>query len=159
MVERLFESIEHKASLGRSRHPPADDAAGEGIDDEGDVDKPLPGRDIGEVRHPQRIRPRYPENWRFTLSRGQGAAGLPIVVFIALPRIMRPTAPSVASAGRSCSAPPRSLRGFELPPDLAHAVDPEIPLPDPADLGSQDRVPPPSGRQARGVSRRAAACS
>ena len=26
-------------------------------------------------------------NWRFTLSRGQGAAGLPIVVFIALSRI------------------------------------------------------------------------
>ena len=39
----------------------------------------------------------------------------------------------------------------ELPPDLAHAVDPEIPLPDPTDFGSQDRVPPPSGRQARGV--------
>ena len=86
VVERLFQGIEDKAGLGRSRNPPADDAAGEGIDDEGNVDKPLPGRDIGEVRHPQRIG-RGPRNWRFTLSRGQGAAGLPIVVFIALPRI------------------------------------------------------------------------
>ena len=31
-----------------------------GIDDEGDVDEALPGRDVGEVRHPQRVRPLAP---------------------------------------------------------------------------------------------------
>jgi hypothetical protein len=49
IIERLFQGIEDKAGLGRSRDPPANDAAGEGVDDKGDVDEPLPGRDIGEI--------------------------------------------------------------------------------------------------------------
>ena len=57
VVERLFQGIQDKAGLGRARHPQADDPPGEGIDDKGDIDEPLPGRDIGEVRDPQRIRP------------------------------------------------------------------------------------------------------
>jgi hypothetical protein len=38
--------VEHKIGLGRARHPPANDAPREGVDDQGDVDKPLPGRDV-----------------------------------------------------------------------------------------------------------------
>jgi hypothetical protein len=65
VMERLFQGIEDKAGLGRSRHPPTDDPPGEDVDHKGDIDEPLPGRDIepapdvirGEVRYPQRVRP------------------------------------------------------------------------------------------------------
>ncbi len=53
VVQRLLQGIEDEAGMGRARYPPADDAPGEGVDDEGDVDEALPGRDVGEVRHPQ----------------------------------------------------------------------------------------------------------
>src|ERR1700730_10234354 len=58
VMQSLFESIEHEAGMCRSRNPPADDAPGEGIDDKGDVDEARPGRDMCEVRDPQRVRPR-----------------------------------------------------------------------------------------------------
>ena len=40
--KRLFQRIQDKICLGRSRRFPADDAVGEGVDHEGDVNKPLP---------------------------------------------------------------------------------------------------------------------
>ena len=45
----------------RARHPPADDAAREDVDDERHVDEPRPGRHVGQVRHPQLVRPRRRE--------------------------------------------------------------------------------------------------
>jgi hypothetical protein len=39
-VERLLERVEDEAGRVGPRHPPADDPAGEGVDDEGDVDEP-----------------------------------------------------------------------------------------------------------------------
>ena len=44
--------------MRRTRGPPADDPAGIGIDDKGDVDEAGPGRDIGEVGEPKDVRPR-----------------------------------------------------------------------------------------------------
>jgi hypothetical protein len=47
--------------MRRTRGPPADDPAGRGIDDKGDVDEAGPGRDIGdigEVGEPRDVRPR-----------------------------------------------------------------------------------------------------
>ncbi len=42
--------------MRRPAHPPADDAAGEGVDDERHVDETLPGGDIGEIRNPEPVR-------------------------------------------------------------------------------------------------------
>src|SRR5215831_11589818 len=56
IVEGLLQSIEHKVSSRRTRHTPTNDPSREGVDDEGDVDEPLPGGDIGEVREPQGVR-------------------------------------------------------------------------------------------------------
>ena len=42
--------------MGRPAGPPANDPPSIGIDDEGGIDEPHPGRDVGEVRHPQYIR-------------------------------------------------------------------------------------------------------
>jgi hypothetical protein len=49
IVERLLQRVEDEAGLGGAGDPPADDPAGEGVDDEGDVDEALPRRDIGEI--------------------------------------------------------------------------------------------------------------
>jgi len=42
----LLQSIKHKARMSRAAYPPADDPPCVGIDDEGDVDEPFPGRDV-----------------------------------------------------------------------------------------------------------------
>ena len=49
IMKRLVEGIEHKARMGGSARSPADDAAGEGIDHESDVNEALPGGHIREV--------------------------------------------------------------------------------------------------------------
>jgi len=41
-IKRLFQRIQDKICLGRSRRFPADNAVCEGIDHEGDVNKSLP---------------------------------------------------------------------------------------------------------------------
>lgn len=50
IVKRLFQSIENKAGVRRPAGPPAYDPPSIGIDDEGDVDKPRPGRDVGDPK-------------------------------------------------------------------------------------------------------------
>jgi hypothetical protein len=40
-VQRLLQGIEDEGGMGCSRHPPADNAAGKDVDDEGDVDDAL----------------------------------------------------------------------------------------------------------------------
>src|SRR4029450_584618 len=58
LIQRLLQRIQHEVSLRTRRNLPPDDAPHEYIDDEGNVDEPLPGRHIGEVGHPQLVRPR-----------------------------------------------------------------------------------------------------
>ena len=61
LVQSLFQRVEDKAGMGGPADPPADDPSGEGVDDEGHVDEALPGRDVGEVRQPERVRARCVE--------------------------------------------------------------------------------------------------
>ena len=85
-MQSLLQGVEHEARMRRSRHAPANDAPRVGIDDEGDVDEARPGRDIGEVGEPQRIRaPAL--NCRLTWSNGHAVALSLIVVLTCLPRI------------------------------------------------------------------------
>lgn len=56
-VQGLLQRVEHEVGLHRAADPPADDAPREDIDDEGHVYEALPGRDVGEVRHPQLVGP------------------------------------------------------------------------------------------------------
>ena len=58
IVKRLFQRIEDEAGVRRPAGPPADDPPGISVDDEGNVDEPRPGCDVGEVRHPKSIRRR-----------------------------------------------------------------------------------------------------
>jgi hypothetical protein len=52
IMESLFESVQDEAGMRRPAHPPADDPAGKGFDDKGDIDEAGPGRDVGEVGDP-----------------------------------------------------------------------------------------------------------
>jgi hypothetical protein len=49
IVKRLFQGIEHEVGMRRLAGPPAHEPPSIGIDDEGDLDEPRPGRDVGEV--------------------------------------------------------------------------------------------------------------
>jgi hypothetical protein len=59
--DRLLEGIEAELGPKGLRALPADDHAGVDVDDEGHVAKARPGRDIGEVRHPEPVRLRSAE--------------------------------------------------------------------------------------------------
>jgi len=65
IVKGLFQCVEHEAGVSGSGDAPTNDAAGIGVDHEGDVDEAGPGRDIGEVGDPERVRSRA-RNCRFT---------------------------------------------------------------------------------------------
>lgn len=56
VMQGLLEGIENKVCLGRLRDPPAHDAIGECVDDEGHINKALPSRHIGEVADPKQVR-------------------------------------------------------------------------------------------------------
>ncbi len=61
LVQGLLQGVQHEARVSGSRHPPADDPPGKGVDHECHVDEARPGRDVGEVADPQRVGPRRPE--------------------------------------------------------------------------------------------------
>ena len=61
-VQRLLEIVERQVGVQRVRHPPAHDTPRVGVVDEGDIDEPGSGRYVCQVRQPQGVRTRSPEN-------------------------------------------------------------------------------------------------
>ena len=55
VMERLFESVQDEVGVRCPAGSPADDPPGVDVDDEGDVDEPGPGRDIGKISQPQTV--------------------------------------------------------------------------------------------------------
>ena len=124
IMQRLLQRVEHEARMRRPRDAPADDAPGVDVDDEGDVDEAGPGRDIGEVRDPERIRP-----WRLELPVD--------VIQRTRRRLVADRRPHRLAADHALQAQARISRStvqratieafaLQLPPDLAHAVDAEV---------------------------------
>ena len=60
-MNRLLEGVEHQVGAHRVRDLPADDPAGEDVNDEGRVDEAVGRGHVGEVGYPQLIRPRGAE--------------------------------------------------------------------------------------------------
>ncbi len=149
VVQRLLQGIEDEPGMRGPGHPPADDAAGEDVDDEGGVREASPRRHVGEARHPQHVRPRRPELAVHLVRRaGRGLVG--------------DGGPDLPAAGRAPQAHPphqafhraaghRDAVAAELPPDLAGAVDPEVGLMRPPDLLHDRRVFPSPRRPPRRV--------
>ena len=86
VMKRLLERIQDEAGMCCPASSPADYPAGVSVDDKGDVDKRRPGRDVGEVRHPQHVR-RGGVELAIDVIAGRGAVLSLIVMRIGLPRI------------------------------------------------------------------------
>src|SRR5690606_15838902 len=145
IMQRLFERIENEARMRRSAHPPADDPAGIGIDDEGHVDKASPGRHIGEVAYPQPVRRRRLELPVDPVERTRCR----LVADGGLQRL----AADHALQAHALHQPGDSTTGnvealpLHLPPDLAYAVDAEVLVEHPPNLLLQDLIPLCTGWQ------------
>ena len=74
IMQRLFQGIGDEPRMGRRADPPAQDAAGTGVDDEGDMDRAMgtplvrvtlaraaPGGDTGEIADPEHVGHRHAE--------------------------------------------------------------------------------------------------
>ena len=55
-IQGLLQRIKYEVRAHRAAHPPANNAMGEDVDDKGQVEPTLPGRDVGEVAEPPRNR-------------------------------------------------------------------------------------------------------
>jgi hypothetical protein len=122
LMNGLFQGIEDEPGMRRAADPPADDAAGEGVDDEGDVDEALPGRDIGEIAHPQHVRRRHLELAVHLVQRAWLRLVGIVVLLLAADDALRPMSfISRSTVQRATSKPSRRIW-----PDLAHAVDLEL---------------------------------
>ena len=120
----LLQRIQDEGCVGRAADAPADDASGIGVDDEGNIDEALPGRDVGEVRQPQRVRARCVELPVYPVER-TGCCR------IADSRADLAAAHDALQAHPAHQAGHRGSDDFlfvppKLAPHLAHAVDAEV---------------------------------
>jgi len=137
-VQGLLQRIEHDASVRRPGDAPADDTAGVGVDDQGHIDEAGPGVDISEIREPHACSaPEHERSgsheraWRrLVLHRRSNlfAADHPFQAHLM-------HQPGDGAAGHVEALPP------QLPPDLAHAIDPEGLLEDAPNLDFQRLIP------------------
>ena len=153
-MQRLLQGIEDEARFRAPRHPPADDAPGIGVDDEGDVDEARPGGDVGEVGDPEPVRRRNPELAVHPVERtgsrlvaDRGSHGF---------SSNNPLQTHLAHQAGDRASRNRDPFAAELAPDLAHAVDPEVLLPDPPDMAAKQGVAAGAGDAFDGSARRAA---
>jgi hypothetical protein len=148
-VQGLLQRVENEAGMGGAADAPADNPPGIGVDDEGDVHKPRPGGDIGEVLQPQPVGRRRVELAVHVVERtgrgfiaDRGAHGLapdhPLQAKFAHQPLHGP-------AGRLETLSPH------LPPDLAHAVDGEVLGEDPGDLWLEGLISAGPRRKPRGI--------
>ena len=72
LVRGLLQRVQHKAGVSRAGDTPADDASRKGVDNEGDIDKTRPCREVGKVGHPRDVRTRRFELPIDTIERTQG---------------------------------------------------------------------------------------
>lgn len=55
IMKCLLQGIEDEPGMCCPAHPPADDAASEGVDHEGHIDETLAGGDVGGIRNPEPV--------------------------------------------------------------------------------------------------------
>ena len=139
VVQRLLESIEDKPGVHGLRHPLTDDPLLEGVHDESDVDTALPGRDVGEIRYPEQVRPRREELPPYPASRAR-------TVFVRHRRLgLHPAhhAEQAQLPHQACHGVTGHRRplGAELAPDFPPAVDSEVIGMDTPHLCPQHPVP------------------
>jgi hypothetical protein len=151
-AQGLLERVEHEARMRRARGAPADDPSRECVDDEGDVDEAGPSGDIGEIRHPQRIRARRLELPIDLVLRARRR-------LVAHRRSNRLAAHDALQTHGPHQPLDRATRHAfslpqQLPPNLAHAINLEIVVEDAPDFLAQNRIAPRPRRALRGIAAR-----
>ena len=138
IVNSLFQGIEHEARMCRGADPPANDLPGIGINDESDIDEPLPGGDIGKVADPEHVRPGHPELPVHLVQRARCRS----VRDRRLVRLAPDNALNAHTLHQPCHRASGDIEALaaQLPPDLPDAVDPPVLFEYPQDLGAQGRV-------------------
>lgn len=138
-MDLLFEGIENEPSMRGCADVPANDLAGIGVDDKGDIDEPLPCGNTGEIRQPKYVGRRHAELAGHLVQR----AGPLLVGNRRLVRLSsnNPLNIHVLHQSRDRAASNIELLTAHLAPDVAHAVDLVVLLPDTFDLGPQSFVP------------------
>ena len=137
-MQCLLQRVEHEVGLHRTANPPADDAPREDINNEGDAYEAVPGRDVGEVGHPQLVRPLGLE---VPIDAVQRARRLGVrhrrAHALAATYAFQPesTHQTLHGAARHCHA-----FAQELPPHLVGAIDPQVRLKHALHLRHQARV-------------------
>src|SRR3954447_683751 len=58
LVQGLLQRVQHEAGVRAAGDTPADNTPRKDVDDESDIDKTGPRRDVGKVGHPQGVRTR-----------------------------------------------------------------------------------------------------
>src|SRR4030095_9569728 len=149
IVERLLQRIEGEIGAQRVRGAPAYDATGEGVDHEGDVDEAAPRRAVGQLGHPQRIGPRHYEVTMHVI-------GGPWQLVTGYRRLELSSAHCAAQSQIAHESLHRAtcrsdLLAIQLPPNLAHAVDLEVLVPEALDIDFELAVALRARRNARWI--------
>src|SRR5437867_6618885 len=136
--------------MHRTRHAPADDAAGVDIDHKRDVDETRPRGDVTEVGHPQLVRTTRLELPVHPIER-------PLCAIVCNRRAALTPAHSALQAQRvhqtlDRAASNHDILARELPPHLARTIDAEILVVDAADLRRERTITLQSRRQLPRVS-------
>lgn len=155
-VQSPPQRVQHEAGVGRSAHPPADDAPRVGVDDEGHVDEARPGRDTGEVRRPEHVWGRDAEPAFDMVERARRL----LVAHLGARRLATDDADQPSTLhqpGRRAAGNNDTLLSRPAA-HLAHAVDSETLIEHTPDSPAQPGIPLGPWRRPAGIGSRAA-CS
>lgn len=143
IMKRLFQGIEDKGGMRRPADTPADNTPGKCVDDEGDIDKTLPGGHVREIRNPDPVRCRCLELAVHTVERVGGQ----LVRKRRLDRLATDDPLKPHDLHEPCDGAAGNVEALplQLPPDLAHAIDPEVLLKDTAYLDLQNDIAASAG--------------
>jgi len=137
--------------MRRGADAPADDLAGKGVEDEGDVDEALPGGDTGEIAYPEHVGCGHPN---LPVHLIQGAWRL-LVRDRRPVRLAADDALNIHVLHRACHHAAGDVEALaaQLVPDLPDAIDAPVVLENAPDLEPQRRDPartirPPANRPA-----------
>src|SRR4051794_37962438 len=124
LVQGLLQRVQHEAGVRRAGDTPADNAPRKNVDDEGDIDKTGPCRDVGKIGHPQGVRARRIELPIDAIKRTRGrriadCGADPFARHHALQTHR-------AHQARYSAASDRDPFPEKLSPDLADAVNSEV---------------------------------
>jgi hypothetical protein len=145
-MKRLLQRVEDKARRSGTAGPPAHDPSGVDVDDERDINEAAPGGDIGEIGHPELVRPVGGELPIHLVQRTWRR----LVVDRRLYPLPSDNPLQAHGFHEPCDSAPSNHNAFarQLPPDLANPIDAEVLRENPPDVDRQLGIPLRPLRQA-----------